>query len=466
MNSTRISQRRLGALIFLFGLAVSAAMFSRSQVAGDQMNLLGLGWRLAFEGDWVPHGNPTSAGGFTPGSVTAVVVGAPLRVWRHHRSGSLLILLTHVLAYLLLDRLLRRLLGPEERLLFAVLYWLNPWRLYHSAFLWNPNYLFLIGALHLWTAYRMRREARFWPSFWHILTIGLGVQIAIHTAPLAVCTLLFWWRRYLRVHLGALIAASALVVASLVPWAVAVAADPGIFPTGAEGRWFFLLNTTLRAAVYWVRYASFALAGELYTLDFGSLVGRAAQARLELPIAITARILYVGTLAVSLWANVLLWKGSGRWWRPAAAEQTDREWLEGIVRWSFVALLLIFTLSPVTVSRWYGFSLFHVAVLPLVLAGGRWLADPGLAIRARLAARAWAWVSVAVALALLIGGPMYRCGGTPSSGAAGLPNLRRDHPMLETLSIQDTCPVTVDDPDGWWIQTVRAPSGPEPPAAN
>ena len=457
-----LGHRRLGALIFLFGLAISAAMVARSQVAGDQMNLLGLGWRFAFEGDWAAHGNPTSAGGFTPGSLTAAVIGAPLWIWQHHRSGALMILLSHALAYLLLDRLVRRTLGPQERLLFAVLYWLNPWRIYHSAFLWNPNYLFVIGAIHLWTAHRMRREPRFWATLCHLLALGLGVQVAIHTAPLALCTLLLWWRRYVRFHIGGVIAASVLVAASLVPWLFAVMADPGIFPAGEEGRWFFLLNTTLRAAIYWVRYASFALASELLMLDFSGWLGGAAQARLELPIEIVERALYLSSLAISLWANFRLWRGSGRWWLPADREQSEREWLVGVVRWSFVALLVIFAFSPATVSRWYVFSLFHLAVLPLVLAA-RWaLADPSRQRVARPAAQAWGWISAALALALLLGGPMYRCGGKRSSGAASLPTLRHDHPMLDALGIQDSCRVTVNDPEGWWIQTVDPPALSEP----
>ncbi len=453
-----IGDRRWVGLAFVAGLALSAAMVTRSQVAGDQLNLLGLGWRLAFEGDWPMHGNPTSAGGFTPGGLTAAIVGLPLLVWQHHRMIALITLASHLVAYLLLDRLLRRILEPEERVLFAVLYWLNPWRLYHSAFIWNPNFLFLVGALHLWTAYRLRERPSFWWSFAHVLALGLAAQVAIHTLPLVAVSLLLWWRGYLRLDLGGALAAAAVTAASLVPWLAAVTADPALLPSAGDGRWLFLLNTSLRAAVYWVRYSSFALSSELFCLDFGRLLGEAAAARLAPVHAAVEGLLYFGTLPISLWANYRLWRGSGRWWRPAAeAATSERAWLEGVVRWSLIAVLATFALSPATVSRWYLHALFHLAVLPLVFAGGALLRSSRATI-ARRAAWAYAAVALVLGLALLLAGPMYRCGGDRCSGrAATLPDLRHDHPMLEPLGVQRTCPVVVNEPDAWWIQTVPEP---------
>ncbi len=451
----RLTDRRWIGLALLIGLALSIAMVPRSQVAGDQLNLLALGWRLLFEGDWPVHGNPTSAGGFTPGSLSALVVGLSLALWQDHRALAALTLVTHLIAYLLLDRLVRRTLGPEERFLFAILYWLNPWRLYHSAFIWNPNFLFVVGALHLWTAYGLREHRRFWISFAHVLVIGLAVQVAIHTLPLVLVSLLLWWRGYLRLHVGGVLAAAAAIAASLAPWLAAAIADPTLRPSAGDGTWFYFLNTSLRAAVYWVRYSSYALSSEVSCIDLGGLIGAASAARLEPAVEVVKAVLYYATLPLSLWANYELWKGGRRWWRPVTeVVRTEREWLVGVVRWSFVAVLLIFALSPATVSRWYLFSVFHLAVLPLVLAGGSLLRGP----RATIARRtAWAYGVTAVVLgvALLFGAPMYRCGGERCSRAATLPSLRHDHPMLEPLGIQATCPVVVDDPAGWWIQTVR-----------
>ncbi len=458
MSSSVFRPAKLSALVFLLGLLISGAMVSQSQVAADQLNLLGLGWRLAFEGEWAPHGNPTTTGHFTPGALTAPLVGLPLLVWQHHRAATLLVLTSHLLAYILLDRLLKRLLSPTERLLFAILYWLSPWRLYHSAFLWNPNYLFLIGALHLWTANKMRREARFWPSLGHVLVIGLGAQIALHTLPLATCTLFLWWRRYVRLHLGGAILAAGVVIATLLPWIAAVLSD-SLPPLEVDsGRWFFLANTALRAAVYWVRYASLALPRELLTLDFTRFLGAAAQARLAMPLALTASIIYVSTFVVALWANLRLWRGPiGRWGHSGSSDDSERVWLEGVTRWSLVALIVTFALSPLTVSRWYAFSLFHLAVLPMVFWLGERHRDQATARGAHLGAKAYLVASALLGLLLFLGAPMYRCGDSRGSSAATLPELRYDHPLLDRFGVNSTCAPTLNRAQGWWIETLEPP---------
>jgi hypothetical protein len=53
-------------LLFLCGLGTSLLMASRSQVGGDQQQMLELGWSLLARGDWIPHGMRTSAGGVSP----------------------------------------------------------------------------------------------------------------------------------------------------------------------------------------------------------------------------------------------------------------------------------------------------------------------------------------------------------------------------------------------------------------
>ena len=143
----RRNDRRVGAL-FAAGLALSLLLAFRSQAGGDQLNLLARGWLLLAHGEWIPYGNPSSSGGAVPGGVTALLVAGPLLVARHHRAAVFGVLLTQVVAFWLLDRWLRQAAGPRERLLFALFYWLNPWRLVLSGFLWNPGYLLLAGAAH------------------------------------------------------------------------------------------------------------------------------------------------------------------------------------------------------------------------------------------------------------------------------------------------------------------------------
>ena len=55
-------------------------------------------------------------------------------------------------------------------------------------------------------------------------------------------------------------------------------------------------------------------------------------------------------------------------------------------------------------------------------------------------------------LALALGGLHYRCGGRSPLALA----LRHDHPMLHELGILETCPMPVDDPQGWWPDVLPA----------
>jgi hypothetical protein len=56
----------------------------------------------------IPFGNPLSTGGHEPGALTSLLVGLPLLVWRDYRAPVVAIVLGHVLAYFLLDRVARR----------------------------------------------------------------------------------------------------------------------------------------------------------------------------------------------------------------------------------------------------------------------------------------------------------------------------------------------------------------------
>ena len=159
----------------------------------------------------------------------------------------------------LLDRTLRRDPEPEERVLFAVLYWLNPWRLYFSGFLWNPNYLFLFGAVHLWSCLGQRERPRFWLSFLHAAGMVLAFQIHASFLLLAVASALLWWRRYFKVHWPAPSRAPSLGGLTLVPWYLAVRADPTLVTSASKGflgRGLLYVFPLLRGLVYWLRYSS------------------------------------------------------------------------------------------------------------------------------------------------------------------------------------------------------------------
>ncbi|HVR09408.1 MAG TPA: hypothetical protein VMW75_15270 [Thermoanaerobaculia bacterium] len=495
-----LSQRTAERLIwtaFAAGLVLAAVMVARSQVGGDQLNLLARGWLLAARRQMVWFGNPLSTGGKAPGGVTSLLVGLPLLLWRDHRAATALLALCHVAAYLVLDRTLVRIVTPWERLAFVVLYWLSPWQLYFGTFLWNPNYLFLGGALHLATAWRLRRGPRFAASAIHAATLALALQIHPSFLLLLAASALLWWRGYLRPHAGGAALGALVGVLPLLPWAWQVFTHPVLLAEvhkGFPGRG--VVYSLPRGILYWLRYSSLSLAGRSGLFDFTEVFGAAADRRLSPFFRALTEGVGPATVVLPLLANLWLWR---RWRRrlrphggppaqppaalPGAASRgerlarllrlprlprlpetaTGRDWLKGYVVLTFLAAAAIYALSPTTMMYWQGLCLFHAAVLPLTLYAG-------LLLRTRFAARVLAGAAAYVVLELLLalgiafGTPDYRCRGLET---VVFP-LLGDSPMFHELHIQDTCPWPLGDPHGWWPDVLprpgagQAPAGPPP----
>jgi hypothetical protein len=443
--------------LFVVGLGLSLLMVWRSQVGGDQLNLLARGWRLAVDGVWIPYGNPMSTGGKAPGGITSLLVGLPLYLWRDHRAPTLLVCLLHGLGYWLLDRTLRGILTPLERVLLAVLYWLNPWRLFFSAFLWNPNYLFPVGAVHLWSALAQRERGRLWPSFLHAATLVLAFQIHASFLILAVASLLLWLRGAFKVHWPGAVLGALLAAIPLVPWVLGALAEPALV-TGASkgflGRGLLAVYPLARGLVYWLRYGSLAVAQRMVTFDFTDLLGR--HPRFDRGASLVAMTVPWLTLLFPALANLrLLRRGRLLLRRRLSPALSARAWLKGYVLGCLVATAIVFALSPTTTMMWQGLVVLHAAILPLVfwvalLARSRWSA------RVLTGVRAYAAAEVVLLLAIAFGAAQYRCSGHTGEDSFGFP-LRYDHPMLSGLHIQETCPWPVNQPGGWWPDALPAP---------
>ena len=101
-------------------------MFMRGQVGGDQLMLLARGWLFVQNGVPFPYGAGMSGGGFEPGSFTNCIIGLPLFFWQHCRAPVVLILLSHLASYLIVDRILVEIFSRRIRPVLLLLYWLNP----------------------------------------------------------------------------------------------------------------------------------------------------------------------------------------------------------------------------------------------------------------------------------------------------------------------------------------------------
>ncbi len=415
--------------LFAVATAFSLLMVSRSQVDGDAAQLLLRGWALAHDGTLVPYGNPLSAGagGYEPGPMTSLLVGLPLLLWSDYRAPALLVLAFHLASWLLLDRVMREAASRKERLAFFVLYGLSPWRMFFSGFTWNPNWLFLAGAVHLWATWRQRERPAFWPSAALALALGLAVQLHPSTVILGFATILLLVRRRVRLHWGGIAAGTAVVLASLVPWALAAAADPSILPGhgGGAGRTVVkTLHNVLRGVAYWCSLPSLALPTRVTLFDFGPALGETAD-RILRPIHwVVSEILFQATV---LPAAVVL---AGALRRRKGRPSTPRRWLKAYAGAVFAGALFSFAMIPTTIMMWQLLIVVHAALLLFVLRlaelrGGRWGRLRRGAVVVLIVG--FVWMDVAAALA----SPAYRRGGYAAMVALVPP----DHPMVHGLGI-------------------------------
>ncbi len=402
-------------VLFTIGLLLSVFMLFRSQVGGDQLNLLFRGWQLAIEGKLTPYGNPLSSGGYGPGGFTSLFVGLPLLIWKDFHAPAILILIFHILAYILLDQCLKKITSFQERIFFCIFYWLNPWRVFFSAHLWNPNYLFLFGAIHCWTSLRQRFSPAFTASLVHAIAIGIALQLHPSSIILFIASALLWYHSYVKFHWTGISLGVFFILLTLIPWLVEACQNPWIIPgadKGFIGRGLIYFYPLLRGIVYWLRYASLSLPKNMISFDFTQVLGLLGQTILR-PITffITMIIGYLSLLA-PIMANLWLWRSKDApllFSRPTE-NTSGSDWLKGYIKWVFLAAIISFAISPTTVMMWQGLIIMHAAVLPLVLWLGhlyhtdyRKFAKAGVALYLSLALFLLVCISIA--------SQMYRKGG-------------------------------------------------------
>ncbi len=454
--SSRNAARLRWAALFV-GVALTVALVPLSKVSGDQLNLLARGWLLAARGELVPYGNPLSIGGNGPGPVTSWLVGLPLMVARDFRAPIALVALTHLLALLLLDRATRDVFTPIERATFVVLFALLPWRVEASATLWNPNYLFLVGAVHLASARALAASAsgtpRFWPTFAHVVALGLGAQLHPSVLLLGVLSLLLLGRGRIRFSWPAFAAGVAVVVATLLPWIVAVAAQPELLRSVSESerhgfpfRGLLLLFPLLKGISLWLRYPSLLISHESRRFDFTENFGGDIDAWLAPSTSLLFTVGGFLTVALVLAANLSFFRGRVRSLTArASGELEPRAWLESYAALALVAAVIVFAAAPSTPQGWQAIPLVHASLLPVAFASSKLVTRWGerKTVRALAAAALLLLVSD---LALAAGAPSFRCAGR---GTLVFP-LRASSPMFDELGIQRACPWPLDRPAGWW----------------
>lgn len=336
-------------------------------MTSDQEQMLTKGIRLAFLGEWEHYGNLVTGGGNVPGSLTSLVVGLPLMIVDSAMSPQVLVGLLQLAGLLIILRVLKEYFSPVQIVVFCGLFWLSPWRA-SKAILWNPSYLILVTALHLYSFHRLQRRPRgFWPSFLNVIALGIGLQLHPSAAVLGLLSMVLLLRRALPLNRVAAGLALLAVLASLAPWFAAVSGGAGLAPVvdEARGNFYYGFNllhpfSFLKGVMYWVRYTSMVFPHYIFSnLDYSRFGAGGMEAAVRVGFE-SLRWAFGGTsVFLALWA--FGWH-LRRFWkrRLRCADPLEHYVLAGIA-----AMVLLVMISPAELSHWHLYPLLPVATIAL-----------------------------------------------------------------------------------------------------
>ncbi|MGD9842919.1 MAG: hypothetical protein AB7F79_09715 [Steroidobacteraceae bacterium] len=415
-NHLNTLDQRLYWTAFLLGLGIGLVMVFNAQVGGDQIIMLDLGWSLFNDGQWLQYGMPTSAGGRSPGGLTALLVAAPLYVWQDYRAVAALTLLINAASFLLLRHLLRPVLTTAGQWLLLLLVWLTPWHLYFAAHIWNSNYMFAFAVLHLASVQRMSKHREAWNTALHGLLIALAMQVHTSAAVLAILSILLFLKGHLKIHWGGFVIGISLGIASYLPWFIAVTADPTLQP-GNKG--FFLrglvyVQPLFKGLLQWLKMGSLSMADRMLDFDFTAALGATANAWLR-PLGRGVGLLAHVSLLVPLWVNWRVFVRRRRFtqlWRamPPLEQVSPRSGLRSYITLMFAAALISFAVSPTTPMWWQAFVMLPCSAL-LVIMTTEALLRTQHRQRVLCIICIWSVTTLTLLLMMAIASPMYRCGG-------------------------------------------------------
>jgi hypothetical protein len=351
------------AALLVAGTLLSALTFHTLELHDDNLQILRKVHKLLIEGEWAHFGNRGTHVGFVPGSLMTALTALPMKIYYSPYSAMAVIFIFHLLSLLLLARASRKLAEPAPTLLtcLLLLFWLNPWRVEQSE-LYNPAYLFLFAALHLWSGLEMK-ERNFWMTFWHICSIGFCFQFHYSALILAFCTLLLWYTRWYRLHWGGVAMAVAAVALSLVPWALASLNRPELAVSIADssssflGRNFLLVYPVLKAISYWIRYGSSYFGRHIFSeIEFAWIQWSLLAFLVSQTFHALKWIAAAATVALHLRWCLQLWRRV-RSWNPLTSrrgrEHSDLERFYIYMYVLFLSMVLAAGLSPVEFNHWH-----------------------------------------------------------------------------------------------------------------
>jgi hypothetical protein len=356
----------LSALLAV-GLALEAWLVSRAWIQGDQAILLDLGLEFLESGQLKPVAKTMSGGASIPGCLLQLLIAGPLAVWPDNRAPGLLIGFLHLAAALILVRTLWQAASPRLALIFTALYWLSPWRLYHSGFVWEPAYVFLPAAAHLWACWKLSQRRSGFASAVLASSLLLALQLHGSAMILLLSTLLLLARRSINLEWRGLLAGTLIGCPPLFPAAIAWA--EGRLPIdhpgeGQIGYGFAHIYPLFKALLYWFRLGSLDIGRLRKALPLGG--GDSPDGDSEPMVLEAGAYVLLGLSILSALIPI-----AAAWWYFRSGRAVIGEsgpgpaWLRTYAGTLLVSVIVGAGLSPASVQGWHVVIALAAACIPV-----------------------------------------------------------------------------------------------------
>ena len=364
---------KIQILLLLLGLGLSIFYASHQILTGDQMQMLYKGYMAAYKDVWINYGNAASAVGNVPGSMITYVVALPVMLIDSPWSPMLFLIFLHLASYFLLDSVIKDIFKNDIRLVFLVLYWLNPWFVFENI-LYNPSYLFFFSALHFYSAYKQREKSSFWYSFLHMFSIGLAMQFHYSWIILSIISLYLVYRKIVKVNWFGVAFGVVIIGLSLIPYLQAVMQNSSITKhaddTGRYIGWGGVhVYPVLKSFIYWLRYGSFFFPNKLMmSANFDWLTSiYIMQLILTYLYKLIVIIIGAATIYISYKANRNFYElVKGKFFTREQITSKE-EWLLLYIFGALIGVFISAVLSPITFSYWHLIIIFPFAIMPFLI---------------------------------------------------------------------------------------------------
>ena len=206
----------------MVGVVLSVLMLKTLRLHTDNTQLMDKSLRLLLTGEWTHFGNTATKVGNIPGTFLTFITSLPMAVYFSAWSAGFVILVFHLGSYFLLRKSIGQIFDnnavslAQATILLSVVYWLNPWRV-EQVELYNPGFIFLFAAGHLYTSLRMT-EKNFWLTFFHVLIVGFCFQVHFSFLVLALVSLFLFLRQQIKVSWPGFVSGTVVVLMSLLPF--------------------------------------------------------------------------------------------------------------------------------------------------------------------------------------------------------------------------------------------------------